>query len=57
MMLDEDTRNTIIQPDSNDENYEHLKINCRAADKHYQHEDFGERLATIMRSVMTPNEN
>ena len=57
MMLDEDTRNKIIQPDSNDENYEHLKINCRAADKHYQHEDFGERLATIMRSVMTPNEN
>ncbi|CAF0851429.1 unnamed protein product [Adineta ricciae] len=51
MMLDEDTRTKIIQPDSNDENYDHLKINCRAADKHYQHEDFSEKLATIMRSL------
>ncbi|UJR30873.1 hypothetical protein I4U23_018386 [Adineta vaga] len=51
MILDESTRMKIVHSDSNDENYDHLKIDCRAADKQHQHEDFGEKLATIMRSL------
>lgn len=52
--LDESTRAKIVLLDSNDDNYDHLKIDCRAADKPYQREDYGEKLATIMKSVMVP---
>lgn len=51
MALDETTRNKIVQPNNTDDNFDHLKIACRAADKQYQHEGFGEKLFNIMKSV------
>ncbi len=52
MGLDESIRSKIIQ---SDENFEHLKIECRAKDKRHQHEAFSEQLFNIMKSVKFKN--
>ncbi|CAF0910875.1 unnamed protein product [Adineta steineri] len=51
MALDETTRSKIVQSNDGDENFDHLKIECRAADKQHQHIDFGEKLFNIMKSL------
>ncbi len=51
MSLDDKTRAKIVDPNNPDENFDHLKIECRAKDKHNQHEGFGDQLINIMKSV------
>jgi hypothetical protein len=51
MALDEITRSKIVHPNATDENFDHLKIECRARDKQEQHVPFGEQLFNIMKSV------
>ncbi len=51
MGLDDKTRAKIVQPNNPDENFDHLKIECRTQDKHHQHEAFGDQLFHIMKSV------
>ena len=51
MLLDEDVRSKILDSDSPDENFEHLKIECRAKGKHHAHQPFGEQLFRMMQSV------
>jgi len=51
MSLDDKTRAKIIHPNILDENFDHLKIECRAKDKHNQHEGFSDQLFNIMKSV------
>jgi len=51
MGLDEARRAKIVQPNNPNENFDHLKIECRTEDKHHQHEAFGDQLLNIMKSV------
>jgi hypothetical protein len=51
MSLDDKTRSKIVDTDSIDDNYNHLKIQCRAKGKQHQHEPFGEQLFNNMKSV------
>ena len=51
MSLDEVTRSHIVDIDSWDENYTHLKIQCRTKDRQKQHQAFGEALFNQMKSV------
>jgi hypothetical protein len=55
MSLDDKTRAKIIHPNNLDDNFDHLKIECRAKDKHNQHEEFGDQLFNIMKSVKEIN--
>jgi hypothetical protein len=51
MSLDDRTRAKIVDADSIDENFDHLKIDCRAKGKQRSHEPFGEKLFQKMKSV------
>ena len=51
MSLDDQTRAQIADPDLIDDNFDHLKIECRAKGKQRSHESFGERLFQAMKSV------
>jgi len=51
MALDETIRAKIVHPNNTVEKFDHLKIECRAAEKQHQHEGFGEKLFDIMKSV------
>ncbi|CAF1149652.1 unnamed protein product [Rotaria sp. Silwood1] len=51
MALDDMTRNDILHPTDTDDNFDHLKIQCRAKDKNPQHEAFGEQLFNIMKTI------
>jgi len=51
MSLDDRTRAKIVDADSIDENFDHLKIDCRAKGKQRSHEPFGEQLFQKMKSV------
>ncbi len=51
MSLDDKKRTKIIGSNNPDENFDHLKIECRAKDKRNQHEGFGDDLFNIMKSV------
>ncbi|CAF1368008.1 unnamed protein product, partial [Adineta ricciae] len=51
MSLDERTRAKIIDSDSTDDNFDHLKIECRSKGKHRSHEAFGDKLFQTMRSI------
>lgn len=51
MTLDERTRAKIIDSDSTDDNFDHLKIDCRSKVKQQSHEAFGDKLFQTMRSV------
>ena len=51
MSLDDRTRAKIIDSDSVDDNFDHLKIDCRAQGKQRSHESFGEQLFHTMKSV------
>jgi hypothetical protein len=49
--LDESIRARMIHPNNPDDNFDYLKIECRAKDKQHQHEAFSEQLFKIMKSV------
>lgn len=49
MSLNGQTRSKIVDSDSMDDNFDHLKIQCRGNGK--QHEQFGEELFHRMKSV------
>jgi hypothetical protein len=51
MSLDDSTRSKIVDADSVDDNFDHLKIQCRVKGAKRQHEPFGEQLFHIMKSV------
>lgn len=51
MSLDEEIRSRIVDVDSWDENYRHLKIQCRAKEQRRQHQEFGEALFEEMKLV------
>ncbi|CAF3688902.1 unnamed protein product, partial [Adineta steineri] len=51
MFLDERTRAKIVDSDSTDDNFDHLKIECRAKGRQRSHEPFGEKLFSIMQSL------
>lgn len=51
MSLDEKTRGKIAHPNNPNENFDHLKIECRAKDKVHQHDAFTEELFNRMRTV------
>ncbi|CAF1255961.1 unnamed protein product [Adineta steineri] len=51
MFLDERTRAKIVDSDSTDDNFDHLKIECRAKGRQRSHESFGEKLFSIMQSL------
>lgn len=51
MALDEKTRGKIVQASNPDENFDHLKIECRTQDKNHQHDAFGDQLLNTMKSV------
>lgn len=51
MSLNDKVRARIVQSNNHDENFEHLKIECRARDRQYQHEGFGEELFNAMKSI------
>ncbi|CAF3435085.1 unnamed protein product [Rotaria socialis] len=51
MALDEPTRAEILHASDNEDNFDHLKIECRAKDKNHPHEAFGENLFNIMKTI------
>jgi len=51
MSLDDQTRSKIADPESVDDNFDHLTIKCRAKGNQPQHELFGEELFDKMKSV------
>lgn len=51
MALDDTTREKILHANDTDENYDHLRIECRAKDRPLPHQSFGERLFQTMKSV------
>lgn len=51
MSLDEKTRAKIAHPNNPNENFDHLKIECRAKDKIHPHDAFAEELFNKMRTV------
>ncbi len=51
MSLDNQTRLKIVDPQSMDDNFDHLKIQCRLKGNQPQHESFGEELFNKMKSV------
>lgn len=51
MSLNDKTRAKIVQSNHHGNNFEHLKIECRARDRQYQHEGFGKELFNAMKSV------
>ncbi len=51
MSLNDQTRSKIVDADSRDDNFDHLKIQCRVKEKQRQHESFGEELFHKMKSV------
>ena len=55
MMLDDATREKIVHINDTDENFDHLKIECRAKDKPSPHQTFGELLFRTMKSVTMKN--
>lgn len=53
MNLDEKTRAKIVYSNNPDENFDHLKIECRSKNKNHQHEGFGNQLLDEMKRVKT----
>ena len=53
MALNEKLRAKIIRSNNTNQNFDHLKIECRVKDAQNQHEAFGEELFNIMKSVKT----
>ncbi|CAM4941620.1 unnamed protein product [Rotaria socialis] len=51
MRLDRDIRSKIIHSGYEDNNFDHLKIDCRTKENHRSHEIFGEELFIIMKSL------
>ncbi|CAF0794953.1 unnamed protein product [Rotaria sp. Silwood1] len=51
MLLDDRIRSKIVYSDSDDDNFDHLKIQCRTKENRRQHKLFGEELFNIMKSV------
>ncbi|CAF1098489.1 unnamed protein product [Rotaria sordida] len=51
MLLDDRIRSKIVYSDSNDNNFDHLKIQCRTKTNQQQHELFSEELFNIMKSL------
>ncbi|UJR15747.1 hypothetical protein I4U23_002682 [Adineta vaga] len=51
MSLDERTRAKIIDSDSTDDNFDHLKIDCRSKGRQQSHEPFGDKLFQMMKSI------
>lgn len=51
MNLDTKTRAKITHSNNMDDNFDHLKIECRSKDKTNQHEDFGAQLLEEMKQV------
>lgn len=50
--LDEVARAEVVHAGEDDDNFDHLKIECRAKDKNHPHEAFGESLFNIMKAVL-----
>lgn len=51
MSLDEKTRSKIAHPNNPNENFDHMRIECRAKDKIHYHDTFAEELFHKMRTV------
>jgi len=51
MSLNDQSRSKIVDPESIDDNFDHLKISCRAKGNQPQHYPFGEELFQKMKSV------
>jgi hypothetical protein len=51
MLLNDQSRSKIADPESIDDNFEHLKISCRVKGNQPQHYPFGEELFQKMKSV------
>jgi hypothetical protein len=51
MSLDSTTRSHVVDSESDDEAFNHLKIECRSQQEHHQHEPFAVALFNQMKSV------
>ncbi|CAF2402152.1 unnamed protein product [Rotaria sp. Silwood2] len=51
MLLDDRIRSKIVYSDSDDDNFDHLKIQCRTKENQRQYELFDEELFNIMKSL------
>jgi hypothetical protein len=51
LSLDDQTRSKIVDAESIDDNFDHLKIKCRVKGNQPQHEPFGQELFHMMKTV------